>query len=675
MLYGLALGAAFLLPLLVLGPFDDEDVQLGVFSSQLHYRDLLHGRWSFWLPGMGFGTPMPMGHRMDFHPVWFLASFVPLRVTLSVLWLGHLGIMVVYFLRLAAASGIRQPVRAIVLACYVFSAVSVCLFYENDWTTSVIGWSLFPAVVFYLRQAVLEPPVAGHGWLAAVRLGVVVGLWGLNSHPGYIAPLAIVLVVYGVMLTGFRLRGYIPLVSAAMCAAGMCAERLYFIVTEMQRFPLDLPRTLRDGYAVADYLSAALAPLTPVDPEMRLPFLGVVVGLAALASTWRVWGSTDAHLRACAVAFAASFVLSILPADWLWSGISAGWLFRDSLVFFGLLAGGRVLSDLAGGSRRRWALTSALLAVQLLQQSGTVAPGFREFFDRNGPLLFYRYQGTATGLAAALVADARQYGPRIYLSARVQELARGALSPYGIHVLTDLTLLGLSPVNGWFKGVSMDALQPSRTMMHGYIGGENDVISNAPLLDVLGVNLVLTTEREGPPPAGLLERSRVSVATFLGEETIVVLANPDAWPRAVLMDAGAPGVSLPRRPSCDHARALCRDFSGLVERRLAGVVAAEPTGDGETLRFPPAESPRMLFLSTMYRPEWHTTSSHGSLPFSSIAGAFIGIEVPAGVDEVQLAFLPRARIWLSGFSGLVTVLLCVVAAVAPLRRMGDPRRR
>src|SRR5688500_3815015 len=262
-LCSLVLGAAFLLPLLMLGPFDDEDVQLGVFSSQLHYRDLLHGQWSFWLPGIGFGTPMPIGHRMDFHPVWFLASFLPLRATLSILWLGHAAIMVVYFLRLAAVSGIRQPIRGLVLACYVFSAVSVCLFYENDWTTSVIGWSLFPAVVFYLRQTVLEPPAPGHGWLAAVRLGVVAGMWGLNAHPGYIAPLAIVLVVYGVTLTGFRLRGYVPLISAAGCAAAMCAERLYFIVSEMRRFPEDLPRTLRDGYSLADYLSAALAPLTP----------------------------------------------------------------------------------------------------------------------------------------------------------------------------------------------------------------------------------------------------------------------------------------------------------------------------------------------------------------------------------------------------------------------------
>jgi hypothetical protein len=213
-------------------------------------------------------------------------------------------------------------------------------------------------------------------------------------------------------------------------------------------------------------------------------------------------------------------------------------------------------------------------------------------------------------------------------------------------------------------------------MMHGYIGGENDVIANAPLLDVLGVNLVLATEREGPLPAGLVELSREKVAVSSGEEVILVLANPDAWPRAVLMDAAISSVSLARRPDCDHTQALCRDYSALARRRLPGQVLTQTVAAGETLRFSPADRPRMLFLSTTYRPEWHTTSSHGSLPVTSIGGAFIGIEVPAGVDEIQLAFRPRARIWLSWFSGLVTVLLCVlVAAAAPLKRAWDRRRR
>jgi len=67
---GLALCLLFPVPLLLYGPTEDEEVSLGMFSSQIYYRDMLHGRWSYWFAHLGFGTPMPIGHRLDFHPVF-----------------------------------------------------------------------------------------------------------------------------------------------------------------------------------------------------------------------------------------------------------------------------------------------------------------------------------------------------------------------------------------------------------------------------------------------------------------------------------------------------------------------------------------------------------------------------------------------------------------------------
>jgi hypothetical protein len=92
---------------------------------------------------------------LDFHSVFAVASLRSLWAALSALWMVHVAVMVVYFLRLLVASGIRPPLRTIVLACYVFSMPSAFLFYQTDWVSVIVGWTLFPALVFYVHRAVV----------------------------------------------------------------------------------------------------------------------------------------------------------------------------------------------------------------------------------------------------------------------------------------------------------------------------------------------------------------------------------------------------------------------------------------------------------------------------------------------------------------------------------------
>ena len=74
-------------------------------------------------------------------------------MALSVLWIAHIAVAGVYILRLPALSGIRPPLRLVLLAGYLFSSVSVCWFYATDWVTFVVGWTMYPALVFYLHEA------------------------------------------------------------------------------------------------------------------------------------------------------------------------------------------------------------------------------------------------------------------------------------------------------------------------------------------------------------------------------------------------------------------------------------------------------------------------------------------------------------------------------------------
>ena len=192
---GLVIGLVFLAPLLAYGPADDEEVGVGGFSSQVFYRSLFDGQWTFWSNDLGFGTPMPIGQRLDFHPVFALASLWSLRAALSAVWIVHVAVMVVYFLRLAAVSGIRPLLRTCLLACYVFSMPSVFYFYQTDWVSVIVSWSLFP-----VWSSTCTGPcgirAATSFWVTAARLGLLAGFWVLNSHPGHLSTLALVLGVY-----------------------------------------------------------------------------------------------------------------------------------------------------------------------------------------------------------------------------------------------------------------------------------------------------------------------------------------------------------------------------------------------------------------------------------------------------------------------------------------------
>src|ERR1044071_5773528 len=131
------------------------------------------------------------------------------------------------------------------------------------------------------------------------------------------------------------------------------------------------------------------------------------------------------------------------------------------------------------------------------------APVLDQPRQRADKLQFYRHQGHPVGLGRVLVDEARRFGPRIYLSRDVDKVMQGNLSSDGIHLSSDLVLLGLNPVNGWFKSVSVAAMQPPMALMESFITGDANVIGNRALLEVLGINMVLTTEHETGVPAGL----------------------------------------------------------------------------------------------------------------------------------------------------------------------------
>jgi hypothetical protein len=298
----------------------------------------------------------------------------------------------------------------------------------------------------------------------------------------------------------------------------------------------------------------------------------------------------------------------------------------------------------------------ALVLLQGLQQVIVIMPGYRAHWDGNTRLEWYRHQGHPFGVAAAVVRASDRYGKRLYLSPRADQLSRGYMSSAGVHVMTDYALLGLNPVNAWFKNVAMDRIYPSWVLMHGVIKGQRAVIDNPTLLDVLGINVVVTMAEEGLAPEGLtrLEQLRVN-----DEADVEIFANPDAWPKAVLLSTDARATALPVIEGCEQPGALCRDYTALAPTRLPQDVALREVGDGYHVGVPPSDTPRLLFVSAFYRPEWVATAGDQTLAIEPIADAFIGVTVPPGVRNVELAFRPRTRIALTWLSGVSLVALLI----------------
>ena len=663
--WAVGLAIVFLLPLLVYGVSDDEEVGLGLFASQIHYRALFGGHWLFWLDALGFGSPMPIGQRLDFHPVFALGSLVSLRVALSAVWITHVAVMVVYFQRLAVVFGVRSPLRTILLAFYLSSAPTLLLFFGTDWISMVIGWSLYPVLVFYVWRLV-HGEAERHFWLASLRLALIAGVWMLNSHSGYLAALAPVLAVY-VIASAPSARAWACLATAGALAAVMSAERVYFLISEMRMFPPDLLRVMHAGFSLGDYARAALYPLLGLVTDLRGPFVGVL-GLATLAAIPFVLKRRDANVRACVAAFAAATLLSLAPYAWMlplrvFSGI---WQFRDPALLFGLLACGVFLQRAFERVPARAALALRLLVVVQIVQQGALlwatSNGYREHL---GELQFYRHQGRPAGVARVLTDRAVTFGPRLYVSQDVGHRMRGRLSADGVHVMTDLAFVGLNPINAWFKNVSMDRLYPSQSLMHGLIQGQPEVIENNALLDVLGVNLVMVSRQEGPTPSGLQPLDEYPVA---GWGTLLLFGNPHAWPKAVLTGIEARSVELPRRPGCSHDGALCGDYQEFAGNRLQEPVDFSGHDGAYTAGFAASDRERLLFMSTLYRPEFVARAGGRELRVDRVAGAFLGVTIPPGVSRVEIAFRPVARMVLAWVSGISLVAVSAAVAMLAWRR-------
>lgn len=686
LLYSGAMSALFLGLLVVYGPVDIEQYHHSHPAVRVFHRILLEGHLPFWTDGFGLGTPLPIGETLALHPLFLLQQLMPLRWVLSLFWIVHLTLGSYFVLRLCDLVRIDSIVARLVALGFIASPVTANYSYTDDWPSVFLGWTMFPVLVFFSCRLAGESD-RSQTWRLASMMVLLLSFVVWNTHLGYWITLGSILVCLVALLSrgNWRILGrFAAVVAATACVTG---ERLFFIVSEALRFPAGLSKISQDPFPIGAWIDQLHRPLSqPILASLvagdfgsavdiylssmhysRIPFLGLAFSAAALWAVVRLAGrpSGNPHegiQRAFAVCFILAAVLSILPQETLLFIPSGMWLYRDSATLFGLLAAGSTLSLW----RRHGHVAKRVVGVALIIQAVQVAlvalpPALFVYSHRDENVRFY--EGPRATEFADWVEEATGGSrARTFLSPGVTRLLiseRPYLADLGLLATGDLEPVGLLPVNGYFKNVSMDSLHPSLARFHGFIASAPEVIGDPAILDLLAIQFLLALDSE----TGLdLSRFDSAAPPFrLADGTsLLLMRNPAAWPRANLFRPSIEQVALEPRPECQTSGLLCADVSPLASSRLAEPVHLAGADGRHRLAVKPAEQDRVLVVSQLYRPGWRARSQEGrSLRLFPFAGTLLAIEVPPGVSAVQLTYLPKWRRALL-LLGLVAALACVL---------------
>ncbi|HEX9945500.1 MAG TPA: YfhO family protein [Thermoanaerobaculia bacterium] len=311
--------------------------------------------------------------------------------------------------------------------------------------------------------------------------------------------------------------------------------------------------------------------------------------------------------------------------------------------------------------RPRWG-AAALLAVLLMD----LVPWSRSLLPRGHPALFY----PRTAIMDRIVQEA---GP--------PDLWRGAGGDYLLypHLLPVYGVADLRPHNPLAPARYLRVLDiafgfhPSITEYFSRLGNLDH-----PLLDFLGVRSVLSSP--AMPPTRTLKA--VDGGRF---RPYILFRNPHPMPRWFLpaevdvigrkeIGDWIAGMKRARRV------AVFRDEVGSWQPPAwPGILAPRPLASlpGRIVLEVPASGERLLATSMVWSRGWSARSGGRDLKTLLVNGAFLGVRVPAGVERVELRFLPPgfvAGCAVFAVSALaVLFLLTFPSAVPALRRHARSR--
>ena len=230
-----------------------------------------------------------------------------------------------------------------------------------------------------------------------------------------------------------------------------------------------------------------------------------------------------------------------------------------------------------------------------------------------------------------------------------------------------LAYRGLSVVNGWFKGVSAGTVWPDPRWLYDRVRAPQQLLDSAATLDVLGIRYVLASADETVAE----DLRRRSVIPKEDATHFVLYENSNTWPDVFVLDSAAEHIPSVRLPGCANDRVLCTDLAPLAERRSTDRLLIRHRNGRIDVRLFPADEPRLLVISQMFRLEWVASVDGSRLTTVPVFGGLIGVRIPSGISSVQLRYRPvmvmlaTALAWCTLIVGLSPLIV--------LRRTGGRR--
>lgn len=679
------------LALVLMAPFDltlspdEEDFGVTIVSTVHQARCLLQGEYPFWNSLLGLGMPHPMSQVFADHPLMPFFALLPVSQALVLLYNFQVILAVVGMWWLARSLSLSRPVALLCAATYILSTPILNYAIGTDfWPEFLVMFSLLPLLALLVIK-LMEAPSRSDRLFFSVALGLMAGLLVLNGHAG-VWPIHFI--GLGLLVLGFGRRSgerwpWLLLAGAVFILVG--GARIYEFVQEYVRFERGLSR-VRQVYDM-DFWSLLFWPIKNAawqpSSQYNLSYPHRIVAFGGPFFVMAVWAVFARALggrirRALSLAFAGT--LAFWFAARYIDLFSANCFIKDTIILFGTLLAGLLLNHLwqTRQSWRKW------LAAAVVLQALALIVGVSTYWGANVNSYLTERRTGQTGrmlrralrepalIEALNRVDARR-GGRLYMSPAAERFAYRTLR-FGSHYAT-LPLNGMRVVNGDFKGIDYSAVYPNRSQMRGFVCAHPTVIANGPLLDVLGIEYVLASDKERVAP-GL---EPVTPLPNWRNESLWLFRNPTSWPTAVVMDRRVKEVHLKRLPSCDKAGLLGDDFSPVPALRLpSGRLKTRRTCNTISISLPPAAQSRLILVNELYRPAWTAAvtvgSSRAAAPVEPVLDALIGVTVPAGSTELILTYRPWGRIAWRAVSGAAILACLAWLLIHGLRRRRRPGR-
>ena len=668
----------FELPILLVDKADMEQYDYEYFSAFWQLKDVwrLQGI-NFWQDVLGFGSPLPIGFNLTFHPIIFLNTILPDRVVIWLFQLMHVLIATLYLNALLARFSIRALVRVVVVFLYLLGPPTLHYHFLEDWPGALLPASLLPVFVFYVERF-FTAATDRLRVRAAISIGLVTAAAIVWGAPGLVAQQMAVVGPYAVLRGGLppRPRNVALGAVAVFVAVSIYSAELFRIASHMLEFDLSLPKLAGGAYHLVDWFAWAVRPLdafarlglessglaSDLFDSRRDGAFTCVFFIAMLAAVSRLrgglWRVRFDPPRAASVMFLAGVALTTVPPEWTGNMVSAGWLYRDSAVLFALIVYAFVANDLGTAAndapiRRRAMSRVAAVVVGVMTVVALGQAGHRGVVTIAAHVsrLDVPYRGTVGSAEFFRVMNALCPGEGgvVYQSYRVEEalLRRGGLQRGGAYASSDFARAGYANlVRRYFKTYSTDIFHPDYAIAYGHLPSRPSVIQTNTSLDFFGVTCVIVSELEIESGEFRdLDQHLAYVGDYLVPDTdgerLRFYRNDTPYPLALAFDADTlPPTDEVYRDRGD--RLLGAQWQHLTDTVLVDEPVQVVGSNGRyTLTLAPHPEERVVLFRQWYRPEWEAWTATGEpLLLFALYEGFIGITVPVGVDHVFLEYRP-----------------------------------